>query len=132
MFFGTTAKQIVSGEWDTREVPKLPRKQIEYELVYELLVEYQAFSFVLDLLVEPIDGGVITFVYPYTKNRKILRKITEQFSDNPYITARLDLSRKPEYLINECFRTGKVCYSDNLTGSDFKHVNEVFKIGRLI
>ena len=132
MFFGQTAKQIIAGEWDTTDVPKLPRKQSEYENVYELLIEYQKFQFVLNLLVEPMDGGIITFVYPFTGTRKILRKITEQFSDNPFISARLDLSKRPEFLINECFRTGKVCYSDNLTGSDFKHVNEVFKIGRLL
>ena len=132
MFFGQTAKQIIAGEWDTVEVPKLPRKQEEYELVYEVLIEYQKFKFVLNLLIEPTDGGIITFVYPFTGTRGILRKITEQFSDNPFISARLDLSKRPEYLINECFRLGKVCYSDNLTGADFKHVNEVFKIGKLI
>ena len=132
MFFGQTAKQIIAGEWDTVEVPKLPRKQEEYELVYEVLIEYQKFKFVLNLLIEPTDGGIITFVYPFTGTRSILRKITEQFSDNPFISARLDLSKRPEYLINECFRLGKVCYSDNLTGADFKHVNEVFKIGKLI
>lgn len=132
MFFGQSAKQIVSGEWDTKELPKLPRKQQEYELLYELLVEYQKFKFVINLLVEPIEGGLICFVYPHTKNRKIQRIITEKFSDDPFTSARLDLNRRPEALINECFRTGKVCYSDNLTGSDFKHVNDVFKIGALI
>lgn len=132
MFFGQSAKQIVSGEWDTTDVPKLPRRQEEYEAVYELLVEYQKFQFVLTLLVEPIEGGIVTFVYPFTGTRKILRKITDQFSDNPMITAKLDLSKRPEYLINDCFRLGKVCYSDNLTGSDFKHVNDVFKIGNTI
>lgn len=132
MFFGQSAKQIVSGEWDTKELPKLPRKQQEYELLYELLVEYQKFKFVINLLVEPIEGGLICFVYPHTKNRKIQRIITEKFSDDPFTSARLDLSRRPEALINDCFRTGKVCYSDNLTGSDFKHVNDVFKIGVLV
>ena len=132
MFFGQSAKQIVSGEWDTRDVAKLPRKQSEYELLYELLVEYQKFRFVISLLVEPQDGGLICFVYPHTRDRKIQRKITEVFSDNPFVSARLDLSRRPEALINDCFRTGKVCYSDNLTGADFKHVNDVFRIGNLI
>lgn len=131
MFFGTTAKQIISGEWDTTDVPKLPRRQEEYELIYEVLVEYQKFQFVLNLLIEPIEGGAITFVYPFTGTRKILRKVSDQFSDNPFITARLDLSKRPEAMINDCFRLGKVCYSDNLTGSDFKHVNDVFKIGSL-
>ena len=51
MFFGQTAKQIVSGEWDTVDVPKLPRKEYEYEKVYELLLVYQKFSFVIELLI---------------------------------------------------------------------------------
>ena len=74
---------------------------------------------------------MICFVYPFNGKRKIQRKLTEVFSDNPFISTKLDLSRRPEALINDCFRLGKVCYSDNLTGSDFKHVNDVFKIGNL-
>lgn len=132
MFFGQSAKQIVSGEWDTVDVPKLPRRQSEYDIIYEVMVEYQKFQFVIELLVEPVEGGIICFVYPFTGTRKILRIITDQFSDNPMISARLDMNRRAEALIAECFRTGKVCYSDNLTGSDFKHVNEVFRIGALI
>lgn len=132
MFFGQSAKQIVSGEWDTVEVPKLPRPLEEYERVYEVSVEYQSFKFILNLLVEKEMGGVIVYIYPNTSGRKIDRILTETFSDNPFISARLDTSKRPEYMISECFRKGKVCYSDNLTGSDFKHVNDVFKIGNLI
>lgn len=132
MFFGQSAKQIVSGEWDTKEVPKLPRKLEDYERVYEVSIVYQSFKFVLDLLIEPEEGGMIVYIYPNTNDRKIDRILTEQFSDSPFISARLDTTKRPEYLINECFRRGKVCYSDNLTGADFGHVNEVFKIGKLI
>ena len=131
MFFGQSAKQIISGEWDTQDVPKLPRKQEEYEDIYELLIEYQKFRFCIKLLVEPINGGVICFVYPFNGKRKILRKISDQFTDDPFVSAKLDLSKRPEAIINDCFRLGKVCYSDNLTGSDFKHVNDVFRIGAL-
>lgn len=132
MFFGTTAKQIISGEWDTKELPHLPRPKKEYEKIYELIVQYQAFKFCLELLVEPKDGGVIVFVYPFTSSRSVFRKISDEFSDNPFITANLDLSRRPEKMINDCFREGKVCYSDNLTGSDFIHVNANFHIGSLL
>ncbi len=132
MFFGQSAKQIVSGEWDTKEVPKLPRKLEDYERVYEVSVVYQSFKFILDLLIEPEEGGVIVYIYPNTNDRKIDRIITEQFSDSPFISARLDTTKRPEYMIAECFRKGKVCYSDNLTGADFGHVNDVFRIGQLI
>lgn len=131
MFFGQSAKQIVSGEWDTREVNKLPRPKEEYEKIYELLVEYQDFRFCVELLVEPTEGGTICFVYPYTSYRTIQRKITDKFTDNIFSTAFLDTRRRPEAMISECFRAGKVCYSDNLTGADFTHVNETFRIGKL-
>lgn len=128
MFFGQTAKQIVSGEWDTIDVPKLPQKLDKYETVYEILLIYQSFKFVLDLLIEPNEGGKILYVYPYTRNRKIHRILSDEFSDKPYITNKLDLSKKPEFFISECMRLNKVCYSDNLTGADFKHVNNIMHI----
>lgn len=131
MFFGQTAKQIVSGEWDTTDVNKLPNKRDTYELVYEVLIEYQSFKFVCELLANTKEGGVICFIYPYTKNRKIARIISDKVSDNPLVTTRLDVNRKAEQLIVKCFRDNKVCYSDNLTGSDFKHVNEHFKLSAL-
>lgn len=128
MFFGQTAKQIVSGEWDTKEVPKLPKKQYDYEKVYEVLLKYQKLNFVIELLVEPVEGGVICHIYPYTRNRKIYRILSEEFSDKPNITSKLDISKKPERMIADCLRLGKVCYSDNLTGSDFNNVLKVFRI----
>lgn len=128
MFFGQTAKQIVTGEWDTVDVPKLPRKQFEYEKVYEVLFTYQKFSFVIELLIEPINGGKLCHVYPYTGSRNIYRKITNDFSDLPNVTAKLDISKRPEQLMAECFRLNKICYSDNMTGSDFRNVLNSFKI----
>ena len=128
MFFGQAAKQIVTGEWDVKEVPKLPRQLYEYEKIYEVMVVYQAFKFVLELLIEPKEGGVIIFVYPYTSNRKIRRVITDEFSDKPYISSKLDIDKKPELLMLKALRMDKVCYSDNLTGSDFSKVIEKLKM----
>lgn len=128
MFFGHTAKQIVSGEWETHEMPKLPRKQFEYENVYEILVEYQSFKFVLSLLVEPREGGLIVFVYPFTGQRKIERIIRQDISDNPLISGKLDPLRIPEARIIQCASLKKIAYSDNLTGADFIHVNNAIHL----
>lgn len=128
MFFGQAANQIISGEWDVKELPKLPRQQYEYEVAYELEVEYQSFRFCLQLLVEPKNGGRICFVYPLTKDRNIYRKISDKFSDLPNVSSKLDRDKRPEYLIMRCLQLDKVCYSDNLTGSDFKKVLERIQI----
>ena len=128
MFFGQAARQIVTGEWDVKEVPKLPKQLYEYEKIYEVMVVYQAFKFVLELLVESKEGGIIIFVYPYTDKRKIQRVITDEFSDKPYVSKKLDIDKKPELLMLKALRMDKVCYSDNLTGSDFSKVIEKLKM----
>ena len=127
MFFGQSAKQIITGEWDTVDVPKLPRKQYEYEKIYEVLLTYQKFSFVIELLIEPKDGGKLLHIYPFTGNREITRLITNEFSDLPNITSKLDITKRPEQYIMDCIRLNKICYSDNLTGSDFRNVMNVFR-----
>ena len=44
------------------------------------------------------------------------------------ITKKLDINRRPEYLMSQCVKNDKICYSDNLTGSDFLHVIDRFKL----
>ena len=128
MFFGHTAKQIVSGEWETKDMPKLPKKQFEYEKVYEVLVEYQSFKFCLNLLCEPQEGGLIVFIHPFSGTRKIERIIRQDISDNPLISGALDPSRIPEARIIQCAKFKKIAYSDNLTGADFTHVNNAIHL----
>lgn len=130
MFFGQAAKQIVSGEWDVYDMNHLPGEQSDYECVYKMLVEYQAFRFCMNLLIDA-NGGKIVFIHPQTTRTKFDRILTDRFSLNPLISARLNPKRKAEAHIQECFKQNKVCYSDNLTGTDFKHVNEHFSISPL-
>lgn len=125
MFFGQSAKQILGGEWDVHDYPKLPRRQYEYDKVYELMFVYQAFKFVIELLVEPKNGGKLLFIYPLTKDRKIYRIIQDDASDLPNVSPHLDLSKRPEAYIRECLILNKAFFSDNLTGSDFAKCREL-------
>ena len=127
MFFGQAAKQIVSGEWDTEDLPHLPGDQEQYECVYKVNIRYQSFSFMLNLLIDE-EGSKIVFIYPHTGKTKVDRVIQDEFSTDPMINNRLDPRHKPEAHILDCFRFNKVCYSDNLTGTDFRHVIEHFRI----
>lgn len=127
MFFGQASKQIISGEWDTEDLPHLPGDQQDYECVYKVLVKYQSFNFMMNLLIDD-EGSKIVFIYPHTGKTKVDRIIQDEFSINPLINNRLDPRHKPEAHILDCFRFNKVCYSDNLTGTDFGHVIEHFRI----
>ena len=80
------------------------------------------FRFCIQLLVEPVNGGLLVFIYPLTKKRKIYRKLQDGFSDLPNVTNKLDRNIKPEAAIIDCFRLNKVCYANNLCGADFQHI----------
>lgn len=131
MFFGNAAKQIISGEWETYEAPRLPKDRSYYYKVIEIAIEYQDFRFIVELLLDENDGTKIAFVYPLTRPRKVKRVLRQEFSPNKFITPRLNLNRRAEAILNDCFRNNKVCYSDNLTAADFKHVYDVFRFGQL-
>lgn len=131
LFFGQPAKQIVSGEWEVHEKARLPKSRDEYMKAYEICVEYQSFKFVCELLIDLKTSSPLVFIYPLTSRRRVNRIITDKFSDNILISPYLDLKKRPEAVMNECFRTNKVCYSDNLTAADFTHVHDVFRFGQL-
>lgn len=122
MFFGNTAKQITSGEWEVNDCPKLLKPYAFYNMVYEIDIQYGEFKYIMQLLADGETGGVFVYIYPNTSRRKIRRVITNIFNVDPMITNGLNPRIKAECLISECFRTGKVCYSDNLTGTDFKQI----------
>lgn len=121
MNFGEATKSIMSGEWSVTNQPRLPKEHDLYEMAYELEIKYQQFGFILQLLVDPEEGTKLLFVYPKTKHRKLERIITDEFSDNMMIT-RYFKDIKPELLMQDCLANKRVCYSDNLTASDFLSV----------
>ncbi len=127
MFFGQASKAIIAGEWDVVSRPKLPKDKLDYEMVYELVLSYQTFSFVLQLLVDPEEGIRLLYVYPYTGKRKVERRITDEFSDN-LLTTRYFKDNRPEQYMVECIDNNRVVYSDNLTASDFNNVVELMKL----
>lgn len=120
MFFGRTAEFIVKGGWEVYDKAKLPEGE-EFTTLYEVLLEQQGFAFVLQLMVGA-DGGQFVYVYPFTYKRNIRRIITDRFSTSPFITKKFNSKIHAEVLMQELIKNGKVCYSDNLTGSDFEQV----------
>lgn len=121
LFFGNAAKSINKGEWFVESQPRLPHEEFYYENVYEMAIEYQTFSFVLRLLVDPEEGTKLLYVYPRTTDRKIERIITDKFSDNLMVT-RYWRDVLPEEYIQQAISNKRVAYSDNLTASDFNSV----------
>lgn len=122
MFFGIASKQIISGEWDVNEVPKLLKPYQYYDMLYEIKLVYGDFKFCMQLMHDADTSGLFVYVYPFTGNRKIQRVITNDFSTDPFVSNGLLRRIRAECAIADCFLHDKVCYSDNLTGTDFKQV----------
>lgn len=120
MFFGKAAKQIKKGQWDVDEYPKLPRSKAWYNSAYKVLVIYHDFKFVMELLTDSMTGTCIVYIYRYEgKRTKISRWLTLVTDENIRHTRILLKEIRPEAMILDCFKLGKVFYSDNLVGTDF-------------
>ena len=119
MFFGEASKSIKGGEWSVDNRPKLPKDHIDYDKVYELMIKYQQFSFVVELLIDPEEGTKLIFVYPKTTDRKIERVITDEFSDKRSVSRYFRNDSRAEQHIMDCIANERMCFSDNLTASDF-------------
>ena len=119
MFFGKTAEFLVKGEWEVYDRPKMPDGK--FTMLYELILESQGFAFILQLMVGE-DGGQFVYVYPFTYKRIIPRIITDRFSTSPFVTTTFNPKINAEVIMQKCIKDKKVCFSDNLTGSDFEQV----------
>ena len=128
MFFGLASKQITSGEWEVNDCPKLLKPYEYYHKLYEIAISYAEFSYVMQLLADGETGGLFVYIYPNTRKRKISRQITNIFNVDPMISNGLNPKIKAEYAISDCFRSGKVCFSDNLTGTDFKQILDQYNL----
>ena len=129
MFFGRSSKQITSGEWETDEMPKLLKPYEYYDMLYEVKIIGGEFKYCAQLMYDPDTQGLFVYIYPLTKDRKILRTITNEFYTDPFITKAFRSDIEPEVLMAQCFRRSKVCYSDNLTGTDFRQVLKMYELG---
>lgn len=123
MFFGAVSESIAGGKWETKEVPKLQQKYVDYERLYELELSDCGFTFILQLLMSKNSGDLIVYCYPKTKQtRNIVRKITTNFEENRLTSVNFNVTIKPEKLMKELLAQNKICYCDNLTGTDFEQV----------
>ena len=124
MFFGLPSKNITKGAYDVTEQPHLPKRITQYKKLYIMAVEYNEFKFLCSLLQDKDNGDLIWYIEPKTTEVQAgTRMISNRFYPNPLVTNSF---RKPltevEARIFNLFFIGKVCYSDNLTGTEFNNI----------
>lgn len=117
--FGTASKSIMSGEWESKEYPRLWRKYSEFEKIYELLVEYSGLRYVCQLLLDTEEDIPTLYVYPFNNNKFIKRVLTDQYNRSLDYTFYFNKEIPVEKLMSKLVDNKKVVFSDNLTGTEF-------------
>lgn len=123
MFFGRSAKMINKGEWATGEYPHIIGSVEDYTIAYTVIYKHDNHVFMLQLLsgYEHMQPSVVWFISPKTSD---IKKYSRVVSSKPVLNTIW--SRDFNTPINEDERrvfnilnNGYVCFSDNLTATEF-------------
>lgn len=125
MFFGLSSNNITKGAYEVQEQPHLPKSIVKYKVLYTLVMEYNNFKFLCQLLQDKDEcNNVCWYVQPKTSEIKEgTRVISNKFSPDPlYTTNFRQAINENEARVLRMFNDDKVCFSDNLTGTEFKNI----------
>lgn len=120
MFFGDAAKLITGSSWDAKEQPHLEGKEEDYTEVYRLFIQIdKSNKYMCRFMVK--DDLAVWYVTPKTTDiRMIDRVISPDYVPSMLYTQGLQPINDKEARIFPLFQLGRVVYSDNLTGTEFK------------
>lgn len=117
MFFGTSSHSIVNGSWESDEQPHIPYSFDECELLYDIAIKRHNMIYSCNVMKH--EQEMFLYVYPITKKIKCTRVIQEDYSPSMLHTTKLIALTRGDKVIIQLIKMGKLCYSDNLTGTEF-------------
>ena len=122
MFFGNAAKSITGGEWETDEQPHLKGHRDDYNEIYTIVFKFDKTTFLCEFLQSRINPDNFTwFISPKTTPiQKNTRIVANSYNISSLCTIGFIPLTAAEGNIFKMLHQGKVCFSDNLTGTEFK------------
>lgn len=125
--FGNAAKMINGGEWLSKKVPIVDHDTRGDKLLFKYYVQKET-SIYKCLVLSSDNNEPFIFCYPYSFPDRI--KDTDRFFSD-------DIDMKPllhnvmltnnltcDILISELYRLNRICYSDDLTGTEFERIRD--------
>lgn len=116
MFFGAVSKSMTTGSWETEEQQHLPYDYDECTMLYSLTIITHNMTYVIEVLRK--DSEYMLFVHP-TNHIRTERIIQKNFDVENKVTSKLVPICKGDKLIIKLLQLNKICFSDNLTGTEF-------------
>lgn len=117
MFFGTASHSIVNGSWESDEQPHIPYPFEECQLLYELAIKHHNMSYSCNVMKH--ESELFLYIYPITKKIKCTRVIQDGYDVSMFYTTKLIALTRGDKVVQTLIKMGKICYSDNLTGTEF-------------
>lgn len=123
LFFGAHANAIVSGTWEVDTYPHLMGNlYMDYEQIYTIVLKCKNFMFLARFIVANDNGIAMWYIEPKTTEVKQETRIITDIATitDIFTTCGLRPLSDDEKIMFEYFtRPDGVCFSDNLTGTDF-------------
>lgn len=123
MFFGRAAKNITQGGYETEAQPRLPDDVRNYKRLHMIVLKHDNIMFLMQLMQHNETNDITWYVCPKTsKIDKDTRVVTKDFSTSPYYSRYLRGITKSEDSAIMLIKQGKICFSDDLTGTEFNNI----------
>lgn len=128
MFWGNSAKNITQGEYITEIQPHLDGNIKDYKIIYTCVLKYDNFKYLMQVL-RGADGIPFWYVSPKTTDiQKDTRVIAMEYNSSLYWThGFLPLTSNEDKIFKMLLKGKKVCFSDNLTGTEFNNIIKNFE-----
>lgn len=122
MAFGHSKKAIDGVEYRSEIQPKLFDDITAFESIYNFVFEFNELKYFIQLLRHITKNSYTLYCTPKTTPiQPNTRLITNHFvSGNPYATNGFIALTQNENIVFNMIRNNNICFSDNLTGSEFK------------
>ena len=128
MSFGEISRMIKHGEWQRDKKRKLEKTIDHYNELYTMVFKFRNKLFLMQLLER--NGGHVWFVSPKTTEiQKDTRVVSDTDIENDLCTIGFIPLNQNENRAFALLKQGKIAYSDNLTGTQFKQCYEQMERG---
>lgn len=123
---GTHKDMLNKGSWQTDPQPHLPKSKNEYYSAFRFIFLYKSFKFICEYLIDKKTKESCWFIYPYKGeiNDKTV-VISDMIKVSRYWQRDIYNTNFKNQTLNDLlktFREGKIFYSSDLCGTDFKQV----------
>lgn len=134
MAFGSSAKQITKGYYHSDPQSKLTGDVEDYEVLHTIVFIYDNHGFLLQLLRHKYNRDHLTwYVQPKsTRPQAGTRIITDVYSEDPLVTHSFKMGLNDrEIAALKMIPAGKIAYSDDLTGTEFRQCYKMLEMQRI-